>query len=92
MVEIARLSRAQAKENPGQAFDKPGDIVAEVMLTRGEKIGALERWRRDVLQEMTATGEGMLAQGRPDRLARLLRQIDAALRELAKEDDLVPAK
>lgn len=92
MAEIARISRSTAKENPGQAFDKPADIVAEIMLTRGEKIGALERWRTDVLHEMTATGEGMQAQGPSERLARLLRQIDAALRELAREDGPVPAK
>lgn len=92
MAEIARISRSRAKENPGQAFNKPADIVAEIMLTRGEKIGALERWRTDVLHEMTATGEGMQAQGPSERLARLLRQIDAALRELAREDDPVPAK
>ena len=92
MAEIARISRSRAKENPGQAFEKPADIVGEIMLTRGEKIGALERWRSDVLHEMTATGEGMLTQSPSDRLARLLRQIDAALRELVREDDPVPAK
>ena len=41
MVEIARLSRAQAKENPGQAFDTPGDIVAEVVTETIATITAL---------------------------------------------------
>jgi hypothetical protein len=62
------------------------------MLTRGEKIGALERWRRDVLLEMTATGEGMLPDPHTGRPARLVREIDAAIRELTREDDPVPAK
>jgi hypothetical protein len=59
MAEIARLSRSAAKENPGEIFGTPAALVAEIMLTRGEKLAALERWRRDVLREMTATGEGM---------------------------------
>jgi hypothetical protein len=92
MAEIARLSRSVAKQNPGQAFDSPAAIVAEVMLTRGEKLGALERWRRDVLQEMTATGEGMRAEAASDRLARLLREIDAAIRELSPTETMMPAK
>ncbi len=92
MVEIARLSRSAAKENPGQAFQSPADLVAEVMLTRGEKIGALERWRLDVLHELTATGEGMRTRGSSDRLGRLLREIDAGMRELTRADDLMPAK
>lgn len=92
MAEIARLSRSAAKQNPGETFDCPADIVAEVMLTRGEKLGALERWRRDVLQEMTATGEGMRTHGPSDRLARLLREIDAAVRLLSRDDMAVVAK
>lgn len=92
MAEIARLSRSVAKQNPGQAFDSPSALVAEVMLTRGEKLGALERWRCDVLQEMTATGEGMRAEVATDRLARLLREIDAAIRELSRNDAMVAAK
>jgi hypothetical protein len=92
MAEIARLSRSAAKENPGEAFESPAALVAEVMLTRGEKIGALERWRRDVLLQMTATGEGMSPDPHTGRPARLLREIDAAIRELTREDDPVPAK
>ncbi len=92
MPEIARLSRSAAKENPGQAFDSPAALVAEVMLTRGEKLGALERWRCDVLQEMTATGEGMRAEAATDRLARVMREIDAAIRDLSRNDNDLPAK
>lgn len=92
MAEIARLSRSAAKQNPGETFENPAALVAEVMLTRGEKIGALERWRLDVLQEMTATSEGMLADPHTGRPARLLREIDAAIRELTREDDALPAK
>ncbi|MEZ5817357.1 MAG: hypothetical protein R3D44_09770 [Hyphomicrobiaceae bacterium] len=92
MAEIARLSRSAAKANPGQTFAHPAALVAEVMLTRGEKLGALERWRQDVLQEMSATGEGMRTEPRSGRLPRLLREIDEAIRELSRTEDLVAAK
>lgn len=92
MVEIARLSRSAAKENPGQAFACPADVVAELMLTRGEKRGALERWRMDVLHELTATGEGMRTLGSSDRLGRLLREIDDAIRQVSKNDNPAPGK
>ena len=92
MAEIARLSRSAAKENPGDAFASPADIVSEVMLTRGEKIGALERWRVDILHEMTAAGEGMRGSGPQGRLALLLREVDAATRELTRDDDVIPPK
>ncbi len=92
MTEIARLSRSAAKENPGEVFESPAAVVAEVMLTRGEKIGALERWRRDVLLEMTATSEGMRAEPQTGRLGRLIRDIDDAIRELSRVDDPIPAK
>jgi hypothetical protein len=92
MAEIARLSRSAAKENPGEAFESPAALVAEVMLTRGEKIGALERWRRDVLLEMTATSEGMRTEPQTGRLGRLIHDIDDAIRELSRTEDVVSAK
>jgi len=92
MTTIARLSRTAAKVNPGEAFASPADLAAEIMLTRGEKLGALERWRRDILLEMTVTGEGMRTHGLSGRLAMRLDEIDAAIRELARDDDLVAAK
>lgn len=84
MVQIARLSRSAAKANPSQAFDSPADLAAEVMLTRGEKLGALQRWRHDVLHELTAASEGMRTEGSSDRLGRLLRQIDVAMGQLRR--------
>jgi hypothetical protein len=92
MVQIARLSRSAAKENPGQTFACPAAVVAEIMLTRGEKIAALERWRVDILHEMTATGEGMRTQGSSDRLGRLLRDVDTAIRKLSRNDNLAAVK
>jgi len=92
MVEIARISRSAAKENPGLAFACPADLASEVMLTRGEKIGALERWRIDVLHQLAATGEGMRTLGASETLCRLLYEIDTVTRELTRSDDLMPAK
>jgi len=92
MTEIARLSRSTAKQNPSEAFESPAALAAEVMLTRGEKIGALERWRRDVLLELTASGEGMLSDVRTGRPAILLSEIEIAIRELTEVDHALPAK
>lgn len=92
MAKIAHLSRSAAKENPAEVFESPAALVTEVMLTRGEKIGALERWRRDLLLEMTATGEGMAAEPQTGRLGRVIREIDDAIRELSRTEDIVSAK
>jgi hypothetical protein len=41
---------------------------------------------------MTATGEGMSADLPTDRLARLMREIDAAIRDLSRNDNPAPAQ
>jgi hypothetical protein len=63
MPEIARLDRNGAKHDPRQFFASPYDIVGEQMLTRGEKLATLERWRAMILQEMAAASEGMRTYG-----------------------------
>ncbi len=82
MSEIAKLPRATAKDHPSLVFDSPQELLSQVILTRGEKRGALLRWRQDVLDELTAAGEGMHTRGISDRLPKLLKQIDDAVREL----------
>lgn len=84
MSEIARITRSTAKQNPGQAFTSPAEIVGEIMLTRGEKLGALERWRLDVLQQLNAADEGMRSDDASGHLARLLHEIEAATRDLSE--------
>ena len=82
MPEIARLAKDAAKLNPEQHFPSPGAIVGEVMLTRGEKLATLERWRLNILQQLAAANEGMTTQGYSGESARLLGEIEDARRNL----------
>jgi hypothetical protein len=51
------LNRDAAKQNPETPFSSPTDIVAEPLLTRGEKLATLERWRQNLFQQLHASGE-----------------------------------
>ncbi|HEU0158915.1 MAG TPA: hypothetical protein VFR00_06370 [Hyphomicrobiaceae bacterium] len=46
------LNRIYAKTNPARVFDSPSEIVDELLLTRGEKLGTLDRWRRSILDQL----------------------------------------
>ena len=54
---IAMLDRCLAKQQPEGTFESPLCIVAETMLTRGEKIATLERWRQAILRGLVAVHE-----------------------------------
>lgn len=82
MQEIGSIKPAVAKHDPGSVYGSPLDLVDEVMLTRGEKIATLERWRQAVLQQMAAADDGMRTQGVSDKLARTLGEIGSALAQL----------
>lgn len=82
MSQVGRLVTSEAKSNPERFFALPGDLVDEVMLTRGEKLATLERWRLNVLQELAAASEGMVTQG-VGRQAQLLDQIESARQRLS---------
>ncbi len=73
---ITKLSRGLAKQDPRGSFKSPSRVVEEVMFTRGEKIAALDRWRRAILEELVAIGE-------VDR-ARLLGEIEEAGHQLGR--------
>lgn len=77
------MNRAAAKDNPSEAFAEPEDILTNIMITRGEKLTALERWRSDILQEMSARTEGMTTNGVSDLLSRRLTSLNAAIQELS---------
>jgi hypothetical protein len=51
-VKRTSLNRIYAKTNPARVFDSPSEIVDERLLTRGEKLGTLDRWRRSILDEL----------------------------------------
>ncbi len=82
MSEIGSINPTMAKQSPESVFQSPLDIVGEVMLTRGEKIGTLERWRMTVLQQLAASDDGMHTQGVSDKLAVTLSDISKALAQL----------
>lgn len=77
------LNRAQAKQNPEGAFRSPFEIVGERLLTKGEKIATLNRWRQSLLRELDASSEGMHTHGVSVERARLLEQVEAARSQLS---------
>lgn len=72
------LDRSLAKQNPERVFDSPFDIVRETLFTKGEKLGTLNRWRQAILEELSASDEGMRACGVASERARVLGQIEEA--------------
>lgn len=82
MSEIARLQRDVAKHDPRRLFSSPRDLVADVMLTRGEKIATLDRWRTMILEELAAANEGMQTRGATGLQTQVLDEIEKVRAEL----------
>jgi hypothetical protein len=82
MSTIGQLNVAGAKADPARHFANPAAVVDTVMLTRGEKIATLERWRLDILRELDAANEGMRTYGRTTKHTALLNEIEAARQQL----------
>jgi hypothetical protein len=82
MSTIGQLNVAGAKLDPARHFAKPADIIETVMLTRGEKIATLERWRLDILRQLDAANEGMRTYGRTAKDTAVLNEIEAARQQL----------
>jgi len=79
-VKRASLNRTFAKRNPARVFTSPSDIVDELLLTRGEKIGTLDRWRQSILEQI----ESHDADLRGSRaFSQLLGQIEEAKHRLS---------
>ena len=85
MSTAKALNRDEAKQRPDFYFASPLDIVPEPLLTRGEKLATLERWRLLVTEELSASGEGMRTQGYSDEQVRTLDLIEQARRRLKPE-------
>lgn len=82
MSEIGSLNPQMAKHNPASVFDSPLDLINEIMMTRGEKIATLERWRTSVLQALAAADDGMRTAGLSVEHADTLAHIEEALSKL----------
>ena len=79
------LNRDDAKQRPDSYFASPLDIASEPLLTRGEKLATLERWRLMVTEELNASGEGMRTQGYSAEQVRTLDLIEQARAQLNPE-------
>ena len=64
-----------------ERFAEPKDILDASDLSRDQKIGLLNQWKQDLQQLIVASGEGMAAR-HPGRAAELLRNVEAASRQL----------
>ena len=84
MTKIASINRDAAKFLPASQYEQPADIVAEPLLTRGEKIATLQRWRQQIAEELTAGDEGMPTRHTSGRNHDLIGEIQTALDELEK--------
>lgn len=76
------ITREKLMIDPGSVFDKPGDVVGNTALSRGEKIEILQQWKQEVTLRLVAGEEGMA--GDPQNSDRL-QQVTEAL--VAVEDD-----
>jgi hypothetical protein len=79
-VKRTSLNRNFAKRNPARVFESPSEIVDEKLLTRGEKLGTLDRWRQSILDQLAnrdAELNGYTA------FSQLLGQIEAAKHRLS---------
>jgi hypothetical protein len=89
MSEVAALNRDVAKQQPESVFASPLDIVNEVLLTKGEKLATLTRWRVNILGELDASNEGMATRGYTRRQLTVLEEIgqaEARLKEAPQRD------
>jgi hypothetical protein len=68
MPLVSRRSIARARFEPEAVFAHPDELVAEVLLTCGQKIAALRRWRRVLEDRIQAAAEGMLPPNPEDAL------------------------
>jgi hypothetical protein len=68
---------------PESAFERPLDIVDEKLLTKGEKLAALERWQQSILEQLKATSEGMPTGGVSAGHMEALEEIEETKRRLA---------
>ncbi|MGD9804325.1 MAG: hypothetical protein AB7E81_22285 [Hyphomicrobiaceae bacterium] len=85
MPQISRLSIARARLEPEAVFDHPAQLLAEVLLTRGQKIAALRRWRQFLDDRIRAAGEGM----QPSDPAEILRDM-ATLEAVIEAESRLP--
>ena len=78
MNEVRALNRDAAKQQPESVFENPLEIVSEILLTKGEKLATLNRWRRSIIGELDASNEGMATRGYAREQLTVLEEIEEA--------------
>ena len=78
MTEVRALNREAAKQQPESVFESPLEIVNEILLTKGEKLATLSRWRRSILGVLDASYEGMATHGYASEQLTVLEEIEQA--------------
>ncbi|MGD9894958.1 MAG: hypothetical protein AB7U18_27050 [Dehalococcoidia bacterium] len=86
MAKIGQLNVEAARLDPERHFASPLDIVSEPMLTRGEKLATLERWKLQIYQQLDAGSEGMRTVGTSAVQTDVLDKIEEARRKLEEPD------
>jgi hypothetical protein len=77
MSEVRALERELAKQSPEIVFSHPSALRDEILLTYGEKLATLERWRLNVSQALSVA-----TPGEADPLLKLLDEIEEAKKTL----------
>ena len=67
----------KAMLDPTMVFEDPNDVVANVELTRDQKIEILRRWEYDARQLEVAEEEAGMAVRRPDMFDRVVQALHA---------------
>lgn len=76
------FNREIAKQQPESCFATPLEIVGHPLLTRGEKLATLERWRLNIFGDLAATNEGMRTCGYSAGQLKTLNAIEDAKTQL----------
>ena len=88
MSEISNISVERSRLEPETVFKHPRDLVAEMGLTRGQKIATLARWRQHLVDKLRATDEGMLPPpGGTSADATKLSEVEKAEVQLQEPED-----
>ena len=95
MTEILNFDRDKARADPEGYFQTPADVLEHIALTRGQKIGTLQRWAFAVRARVDSVNEGMLTPpddvyGTDVELLRLIERLILDLREHSNE--VLPAE
>jgi hypothetical protein len=84
MTGVRALNRDTAKQTPESVFESPLEIVNEILLTKGEKLATLNRWRLSILGELDASNEGMATLGYASEQLTVLEAIEQAKARLKR--------